>query len=60
MLFLIPTSLVMHNFWQLEPGSPGHQIEFVNFMKNVCLFGAFLAYAATPRAAAQQIKLKVS
>jgi hypothetical protein len=33
MLFLVPTSLVMHNFWELEHGSPGHQIEFINFMK---------------------------
>jgi hypothetical protein len=33
MLFLVPTSIVMHNFWELEHGSPGHQIEFVNFMK---------------------------
>jgi hypothetical protein len=33
MLFLVPTSLVMHNFWELEHGSPAHQIEFINFMK---------------------------
>jgi hypothetical protein len=33
MAFLVPTSLVMHNFWELEHGSPAHQIEFINFMK---------------------------
>eukprot|EP00882_Tetradesmus_deserticola_P013858 GHRQ01014717.1.p1 GENE.GHRQ01014717.1~~GHRQ01014717.1.p1 ORF type:complete len:155 (+),score=33.73 GHRQ01014717.1:323-787(+) len=49
MLFLVPTSLVMHNFWELERGSPAHQIEFVNFMKNLCLFGAFLMFLNMPR-----------
>lgn len=33
MLFLVPTSVVMHNFWDLEPATPAHQIEFINFMK---------------------------
>ncbi|WIA12699.1 hypothetical protein OEZ85_006340 [Tetradesmus obliquus] len=49
MLFLVPTSLVMHNFWELEHGSPAHQIEFINFMKNLCLFGAFLMFLNMPR-----------
>lgn len=31
--FLLPTTVIMHNFWDLSPGSPAHQIEFINFMK---------------------------
>lgn len=30
---LVPTSLVMHNFWDFAPSSPAHQIEFMNFVK---------------------------
>ncbi|KAF6255398.1 HR-like lesion-inducer [Scenedesmus sp. NREL 46B-D3] len=52
MLFLVPTSLVMHNFWELEHGSPAQQIEYINFMKNLCLFGAFLMFLSLPRQAA--------
>lgn len=33
MSVLIPTSLVMHNFWDFTPASPAHQIEFMNFIK---------------------------
>jgi hypothetical protein len=33
--FLVPTSLVMHAFWELPEGSPGYQIEFINFAKVV-------------------------
>lgn len=33
MTVLIPTSLVMHNFWDFTPASPAHQIEFMNFIK---------------------------
>lgn len=35
MATLIPTSLIMHNFWDFAEGSPAHQIEFMNFVK-VC------------------------
>eukprot|EP00775_Hariotina_reticulata_P002785 gene2787-3078_t len=47
--FLLPTTVIMHNFWDLPPGSPAHQIEFINFMKNICLVGAFLMYINMPR-----------
>jgi hypothetical protein len=33
MAFIVPTSFIMHNFWDLPQGSPAHQIEFVNFAK---------------------------
>lgn len=30
---LIPTSLVLHNFWDFAASTPAHQIEFMNFIK---------------------------
>eukprot|EP00878_Enallax_costatus_P029152 GHUV01031585.1.p1 GENE.GHUV01031585.1~~GHUV01031585.1.p1 ORF type:complete len:155 (+),score=19.76 GHUV01031585.1:101-565(+) len=48
MLFLVPTTFIMHNFWVLQAGTPAHQIEFINFMKNICLLGAFLMYLNMP------------
>jgi hypothetical protein len=33
MTVLVPTSLVMHNFWDFASSSPAHQIEFMNFIK---------------------------
>lgn len=41
-LFLVPTSLLMHNFWAIE--DPQQRMgEQVNFMKNMALIGASLA-----------------
>ena len=41
-LFLVPTSLMMHNYWAIE--DPDQRIgERVNFLKNVGLAGAALA-----------------
>ncbi|MGI8911476.1 MAG: DoxX family protein [Rubrobacteraceae bacterium] len=47
-LFLIPTSLMMHNFWTIEDPA-GRMAEQVNFLKNLGLVGASLAlmYGAT-------------
>lgn len=47
-LFLIPTSLVMHNFWAIQDPQM-RAAEQVNFLKNVALIGAALAlmYGAT-------------
>lgn len=33
MLVLVPTTLVMHDFWDYATGTPAHQIEFTNFIK---------------------------
>lgn len=33
MAVLVPTTLVMHNFWDYADSSPAHQIEFMNFLK---------------------------
>eukprot|EP00877_Chromochloris_zofingiensis_P002921 jgi/Chrzof1/1262/Cz01g46220.t1 len=56
-IFLIPTTAIMHNFWDLQDGTSAHQIEFVNFMKNLCLLGAFVMYLNMPTTA-RPAKLK--
>lgn len=47
-LFLAPTSVIMHNFWAISDAQQ-RAAEQVNFMKNVALIGAALAlmYGAT-------------
>ena len=41
LVFLVPTTLVMHNFWVLEDERQ-KQMERVNFMKNLALAGTCL------------------
>lgn len=43
-LFLIPTTLVFHDFWTLE-GSE-RQMQMIQFMKNLAIMGGLLGYAA--------------
>lgn len=47
-LFLAPTSVMMHNFWSISDAQQ-RAAEQVNFLKNVALIGATLAlmYGAT-------------
>lgn len=47
-LFLAPTSVIMHNFWTISDAQQ-RMAEQVNFLKNVALIGAALAlmYGAT-------------
>lgn len=47
-IFLLPTSLMMHNFWTIEDpmARMGDQI---NFMKNMALVGALLMFLAIPQ-----------
>jgi len=48
--FLIPVSVIMHNFWALEEG-PERMGEMINFMKNVSIMGGatmVLALGAGP------------
>lgn len=47
-LFLAPTSMIMHNFWTISDAQQ-RAAEQVNFLKNVALIGAALAlmYGAT-------------
>lgn len=47
-LFLAPTSVIMHNFWTISDAQQ-RAAEQINFLKNVALIGAALAlmYGAT-------------
>jgi putative oxidoreductase len=47
-LFLIPVSVMMHNFWTLSDPAL-RMADQVNFMKNIALVGAALMIAAVPR-----------
>jgi putative oxidoreductase len=39
-LFLIPTTLIFHNFWASPPNE--YQMQQINFMKNVTIMGGML------------------
>jgi len=43
-LFLIPTTLIFHNFWAAEPAQQMNQMQ--NFMKNVGIMGGLFMVAA--------------
>ncbi len=44
-LFLVPTALMMHNFWAVA--DPGAKMgERINFWKNITIAGALLLYIA--------------
>ena len=45
--FLIPVSLMMHNFWKLEDPQL-RMADKINFMKNMALIGAILMLLAIP------------
>lgn len=45
-IFLIPTSLIMHNFWAVPEDQK--MTEMVNFMKNMALLGSALMFLAIP------------
>jgi len=46
-IFLVPVSLMMHNFWTIEDPQQ-RQSEMINFMKNMALLGSALMYLAIP------------
>jgi putative oxidoreductase len=49
MLFLVPTTLIFHNFWAYSGGAQQEQI--VNFLKNLAIFGGLamiVAYGPGP------------
>ena len=46
--FLVPVSLQMHRFWEVEDPSQ-RMSEMINFTKNMALVGAALMFAAVPR-----------
>ncbi|HET9403745.1 MAG TPA: DoxX family protein [Burkholderiales bacterium] len=48
-LFLIPTTLIFHNFWAVDAAQQGTQQ--IQFMKNLCIMGGMLyvmAFGAGP------------
>ena len=45
--FLVPVSLMMHNFWKLEDAQ-ARMADRINFMKNMALAGALLMLLAIP------------
>src|ERR1700759_3676603 len=42
--YLIPVTLIFHNFWAFD--GMQRQMEMINFLKNVSIFGGLLAVAA--------------
>ncbi len=43
-IFLIPTTLIFHNFWGLE--DPDRQVQVIMFMKNLAILGGLFIIAA--------------
>ena len=48
-LYLIPTTLLFHNFWAFTGAE--QQMQLVNFLKNLSIMGGVLLVAASDRAA---------
>jgi putative oxidoreductase len=44
MIFLVPVTFAFHHFWQIE--GPDRQMQMINFMKNVSIFGGLLLLLA--------------
>lgn len=42
MIFLIPTTLIFHDFWAQPAASQAFQLEMIQFLKNLGLFGGLL------------------
>jgi uncharacterized membrane protein YphA (DoxX/SURF4 family) len=47
LIFLIPTTFIMHNFWSVE-NAQLQTMEMINFMKNLALIGSSLMFLAIP------------
>ena len=47
-LFLVPVSLVMHDFWAIEDPAARQQ-ELTTFLRNIGLLGAVMVFLAIPR-----------
>ncbi len=45
LLFLIPTTVIFHDFWNLGPVEA--ELEKINFLKNLAIFGGLLYVLAT-------------
>lgn len=47
-IFLLPVTLIMHNFWAADPASK--QMQTMNFIKNMAIVGGLLLFAVSPSA----------
>ncbi len=45
-MFLIPTTLIFHNFWTYDPAGMEYKMQMMNFMKNTGLMGGALLVLA--------------
>jgi putative oxidoreductase len=45
-VYLIPTTLIFHNFWAME--GQQFQMQLLNFLKNVSIMGGLLLLASMP------------
>jgi uncharacterized membrane protein YphA (DoxX/SURF4 family) len=43
--FMVPTTMIMHGFWEIEEGETQHQ-EMIQFMKNLSIIGALMVVLA--------------
>jgi putative oxidoreductase len=55
-IFLVPVSLMMHNFWA-DPDPQSRQFNEVQFSKNLALLGAALIFLAIPEPWELSLKL---
>lgn len=46
MAFLLPTTILFHNFWSISPLMSEHSAQMIQFLKNLGLFGGLLMLAA--------------
>lgn len=57
-LFLLPTSFIIHNFWELPADSPEQQNEMAHFLKNLSIMGGLIYFMCTGAAATKARRSK--
>eukprot|EP00850_Spirogloea_muscicola_P008892 SM000048S16604 [mRNA] locus=s48:641343:642776:- [translate_table: standard] len=55
LLFLVAVTPIMHDFYNFEPTSQEFTQEFIQFLKNLSLFGALLFYLGLRNSAARSL-----
>eukprot|EP00850_Spirogloea_muscicola_P002790 SM000011S18968 [mRNA] locus=s11:86475:87912:+ [translate_table: standard] len=55
LLFLVAVTPIMHDFYNFEPTSQEFTQEFIQFLKNMSLFGALLFYLGLRNSAARSL-----
>jgi putative oxidoreductase len=46
MVFLIPTTMLFHDWWSLDPADPVYREQAIQFLKNVAILGGLLMVLA--------------